>query len=597
MPWLVAIAGTLLYHRYTIASGFDAVQADVGDSRYIAFMLEHWNTWAHGHARLGSPLIFWPVLGTLGYSDALAGMGVVHIALRAAGLGVFTAMNVQLVALSLAAFAATYWLLRRGFAVGIWPATAGAYFYAFCWPRFAELVHVQMQFTFVLPLMALLALEALRDGGALSRTGFALRAIGFVALLALTMATTAYYGEFAMLFLVLTAAPALLWRDARRSFARLLVRQWPGVLAAGAAGLLLAWPIALVYLPVMRQSGGRSWAELQTLLLRPTDLLWMGRENYAWGWLSARWPDRANANWAGKRLGVGLVASLVWLCACVWAAWTLVRFRPGPHAASNRRIAALAVLATAAVQLCSVHIGERSLWWFIWSGFPGMSGLRTIGRIQLVATLPMALAFALAVDAGARSRWRWAIAALVCVGAAEQAGTVQRYSARDAEALARRVTDAIPRTCRAAYVLAPANTVPDPPVITDPAQFDAAAYLRANPDVASGWKDTAWNHYDKLGRKEHRSLDPAVAAYRTGLMFFYNYTIPLGASLAGIPVVNGLSGWQPPGWALFDVFESDAPAKMAAWVSRHGLDANDVCVVRVPLSPAWLPTVEVNGAS
>ena len=40
-------AGLFVFHRATLLSGFDIVQADVGDSRLVVFLLEHWHrVWA-----------------------------------------------------------------------------------------------------------------------------------------------------------------------------------------------------------------------------------------------------------------------------------------------------------------------------------------------------------------------------------------------------------------------------------------------------------------------------------------------------------------------------------------------------------------------
>jgi hypothetical protein len=88
------------------------------------------------------------------------GMGILDAALRTR-LGVFPAMNAQLILLSIATFAAAYALFARGFGLSVLAATLGAYFFAFSWPRFAQLVHVQLQFTALLPLLLLLALGML----------------------------------------------------------------------------------------------------------------------------------------------------------------------------------------------------------------------------------------------------------------------------------------------------------------------------------------------------------------------------------------------------------------------------------------------------
>ena len=68
LPVLVTgCAGLLVFHRATLLSGFDIVQADVGDSRLVVFLLEHWNRVLAWNAEWASPSMFYPVKGVLGY--------------------------------------------------------------------------------------------------------------------------------------------------------------------------------------------------------------------------------------------------------------------------------------------------------------------------------------------------------------------------------------------------------------------------------------------------------------------------------------------------------------------------------------------------
>ena len=238
--------------------------------------------------------------------------------------------------------------------------------------------------------------------------------------------------------------------------------------------------------------------------------------------------------------------------------------------------------------------GDRSLWWLVWKGFPGASGVRAVSRLQLVVTLSMGLGIGILIDralqaARGRAAWQLTVAMLAIAAAVEQFGSVAGYSGRGAEALSRQVGQVIPANCRAAFVLAPPDMrVASAPV--DQAHFNARAYLDANPDVAAAWGGTAWEHYDRFGRAENRALNPAVAANRYFTRYFaYNYTIPLAAALRGIPVVNGLSGWQPPGWDLFDVLSPAAPQHLASWLQQNHVPANDVCVVPERLTLSMLP--------
>jgi hypothetical protein len=54
--------------------------------------------------------------------------------------------------------------------------------------------------------------------------------------------------------------------------------------------------------------------------------------------------------------------------------------------------------------------------------------------------------------------------------------------------------------------------------------------------------------------------------------------------------VNGLSGWEPPGWQLFDVL-SPAPEKLAAWLSLQHQPPGSVCLVPVRIAIDMVPYV------
>ncbi len=601
LPWVICLIGILIYHRYTILSGFDLVQADFGDSRFIAFLLEHWNDVVQGRARWQSPLIFYPVQGTLAYSDMLLGMGLPHAVLRRAGLGVFTAMNVQLILLTGLAFASCHAFLRRGFQLSLPACCAGAYFFAFGWPRFAELVHVQLQFTAPLPLMALFALQFLRDGLTLSRLHCFLILSGLAGLEALLFITTSYYALFFGLGLGVAILLCLMAPGPRLQMAAVLRRHVLPLAGATLLLVVLLIPVAQLYLPVMHASGGRQWREVNPFLPHPTDLFWMGTENYAWGWLFSRFPARALANWPGLRLGTGLAVSVFWIAAIGWATCLAWDSRGGRGAGRRGAVpattgaAAIFILSGAILQFLMLKLPlHLTLWRIIFEVLPGFGGIRAVSRLQLVVMLPMALAIALGTewlwDEGRHRLWlRPALAAVLLFGAAEQTGAVYLYSGRQAEALAWRVANAVPSGCRAFYVVAPAEVIPAAPPIVSEKNFDARAYLQANPDVARAWHGTAWQHYVLFGRAEHRYLDPAAAQRYDALHFFYAYTVPLAAELIGKPAVNGLSGWEPPGYDLGDSLAPDASTRLHRWLARYGLSVGSVCNLAIPLTRSDLP--------
>jgi hypothetical protein len=71
--WLVALGASalgigLVYH-VQFSSGFDLFPGPRGDTRLAAYLLEHWYQVLSGRGELLSPGMFYPVKGTLAFSD------------------------------------------------------------------------------------------------------------------------------------------------------------------------------------------------------------------------------------------------------------------------------------------------------------------------------------------------------------------------------------------------------------------------------------------------------------------------------------------------------------------------------------------------
>ena len=147
------MALTFIFHRYTLLSNFDLVQADPYDSRFVASVLEHWFKVISGTDEWRSPPWFFPKKMTLGYSDALVGMAALYSVFRAFGADIFVSLNATLVLLSFLSYISCLWLLRTVF-VFCWPASVfGAAFFAFNYPKFAQLAHAQLRFDALQPIV------------------------------------------------------------------------------------------------------------------------------------------------------------------------------------------------------------------------------------------------------------------------------------------------------------------------------------------------------------------------------------------------------------------------------------------------------------
>ena len=67
---LIGVLVSIVFHYPLIISSFNYYPGDEGDSRFVAFILEHIFRWFSNQSTFGSPSFFYPATGTLGVSDA-----------------------------------------------------------------------------------------------------------------------------------------------------------------------------------------------------------------------------------------------------------------------------------------------------------------------------------------------------------------------------------------------------------------------------------------------------------------------------------------------------------------------------------------------
>ena len=81
-------SGILLVYHFQFLSSFDLFPGPRGDTRLIAYVVEHWYQVLSGYGHLLSPGMFYPVQHTLGYSDVLLGIAIPYSLLRLAGMNI-----------------------------------------------------------------------------------------------------------------------------------------------------------------------------------------------------------------------------------------------------------------------------------------------------------------------------------------------------------------------------------------------------------------------------------------------------------------------------------------------------------------------------
>jgi hypothetical protein len=256
LRWLIAVGfgvvGTIQYHAAQFTSRFDSFFGDRGDARGFIYFCEHWYQALCGKTNLMSPAIFYPTTGTLAYSDLLFGFAIPYSIVRALGANMFSAVEVVVVALTLATYVATFLLLNRVLRFALVPSIVGAMFFAFSSPKFFQTGHIQLQFILGLPLIFILLILFYQRAAHLSqgKAALYLSVAGLCLLLQLT--TTFYYAWYFVLWSFLFFIVALILPASRKSLFALLRKFWLAMTASAAVFLAGFLPFILIYARTIR---------------------------------------------------------------------------------------------------------------------------------------------------------------------------------------------------------------------------------------------------------------------------------------------------------------------------------------------------------
>ncbi len=516
-----AAAGSVMYlFRSFLFTGGAHIDGDVGDARFCIVILEHWLSAARGLAAVRDPNYFAPYHGVLGYSETLFLYAPLFAAGRILGFDPYLSFECTLIAVKLLGFAALYMLLRGKLGVSMGPAVAGASAFTLANISVTTSGHPQLWMMSVLPVMAWLVYDygEGRFRGRRTRARWSLCAAAF--LLGGTIFSSFYVGFFAILGAGAGGVIWLILTKLRPGESPLMRQRWRAVAVdAGIAALaFLIWmaPFLYVYLPALRQTGGRDYPAAFEFMKQWNDMFDVGTSNLVWGGTLGEFYRRRvpldGESWAGLTPLMVLIAAAAWAMAL--RRW--LRGKAKRETENGRMAKALVVLGltSAALYVLTVRVGIHSWWWVVYHVVPGAKGIRAPGRVNWLVSLALIVMCALAAD-WLRRKGRRAAAVVVAVAlVAEQVNSydIGRMNRFDENAFLGRL-GAAPAGCRDFFALHPRR--PEVPVI---GEVDAMM----------------------------------LAAER------------------GVATVNGYSGWQPPGWNLGD-FGQGYEARVAQYAMRENL--------------------------
>lgn len=512
-----------VFFRHFFLSGGNLITGDVGDNRFNIFILEHWNAVVHGKASVTSPDFYWPQQYVLGYSDAEMLLAIPYVLLRLVHVDPYWAFEISLMVLKTVGFFAMLWLLRSFVSVPRPVSLVGAVLFTIANSYYLQAGHCQLVSVVFVPLLACLGIQAWKLNEE-RRTASALLSAGSTGLLlALLLFTSYYIGWFTVFAAVILLLMSILAQQAEPRLSRHLrarLQAWRrdmrllGVAAAAfCVGII---PFLVTYLPVARQTGGRSFSEVVALCNDPLDILNVGPRNLLWGHALNKYLTR----YAHHSLQLGEPA-VGWplLTLTLIAAGVYFGFRTN----ANHKRLYISLLTTFLIGWAlTLRAHNTSLWHLVFTYVPGARAIRAVSRFDIVLTL-FAVIIGSLVLTEVLKRSRVAFYLLVTVLVLEQMNKAagELINRHDELAILARVRPAL-TDCRSFFLAHPASA--DRPFYAN--QIDAMAVAR----------------------------------------------------MQNLPTLNGYSGWSPKEWNLNDVDDLDYLANVRRWAVGRNV-ASHVCAL------------------
>jgi len=528
------VPGCLVFFRDQFTSGFDRIGGDGADARLVVVLHEHWFNVFRGRASWTSPNFFFPAKGALGYSDTLFLNQIFYGPLRAIGLDPFLAFEWAVILLSLLGFAGFFLLCRTELSLGVGASAALATAFAFANNLNIISVHPQLYALYWLPALLLLLLRVARAQSRLRRAAW-----GAVSgLLFGLMLFSAYYIAW---FVVLAAIVLALvygslsirivgWRRVV-GLARSAIAGVVGFAGGTIAGLV---PFLIVYVPVLRATGGRTYEQVMSYAATPRDVLNLGRSNYLWG------PVVRSHVPVGHLLNTetSLAVTPLLFVLAAGAVALAIRHRGSPGLATLTRLCAATGITAAILAVLPIRFGFGSLWRIPWVLMPGAEGIRAIGRVDLV------------------------VAPMVCLTVALGLVLVERTWSRTA-----------PR----APLLSAGLTLLLAIAVVE--QFNTGEFAGIDRSIENSRLDEA--------PSPPQSCRSFFVIDRQMLSFVANIDAMLLAVHLGIPTVNGYSGQYPPGFILLDMSDPAYFDNVRSWVAANHVE-DGLCSYDT-VSHTWMP--------
>ncbi len=386
--------------------GTDLLIGDNIDGRLTNFITEHWWSFFHGRESFGELAMLYPVKNAIGYSDMFLGFGIIHSVLRLFSIDMYDAYTYTLITMHCIGTLSMFYLCYKKLALSMLWSLFATIAFQFSSTYSLHLLHTQLMALSILPIITIFIVDFFnkyhqnRNYNIPAYLGI----FTFVLLIYNSWYIAYFAAVFALVFILVYLCLILsnhiklylLWTPIKK--------MWSSIARYALFAIILLVPFVYISLPIIRQSGGFSYAEFTKLMPEFVDIINVGENNWMLGKFIA-YLGLAERGYTWHNMsGYSIILLMFFILSMFWGFKFINLQSRLKNVTETDKCWLLAIkaifISIIICQLLVIRLSANgvSLWGILYHILPGASSVRFINRFMLWLSFPMALVTAYVAD-------------------------------------------------------------------------------------------------------------------------------------------------------------------------------------------------------
>jgi hypothetical protein len=362
-----------------IVSNFELMPGNIGDERFVIYILNHWYNVFSGSEQFFRLNFFYPDKLVLGYSDSFFLFGIIYSIFRLIGCDYFLSLQLLYVFLISVGYISSYFMFRNVFKVNLFFSLVGSVLFVSLNSIQNQFGHAQLLGFYFYPVLVLLLYLYFQSAHKKSKISSWLYLSSFSIFLGLFFFTSYYPAWFFVItcFLYLCVYLLLQWKS---KFIKECITEWYFFIKSNVFQLIVCIlilfvsliPFFVTYIPVAFSGYKFMFSEVLYYSPKISDLINVGGSNYLWSPVL----NFFKYNYGNVEVQGGFTIFII----IVFGFFLISQRKQNVIMYSLGLTSVLIILLT-------LRENKYSLWAIIYTLIPGARAIRALGRYMIVAQI------------------------------------------------------------------------------------------------------------------------------------------------------------------------------------------------------------------